>query len=87
MVPKMCKNAHKLNKGDENVKLDYSDLRLKIRSVYHRLEDFAKDMNISQGTLTQKLNGKSEWTRAEVEKTSVLLELSNEEIIRYFFRM
>ena len=64
---------------------DYSELRLKIRGVYHRLEDFAKDMDISQGTLTQKLNGKSDWMRAEVEKAASLLELSNEEIIRYFF--
>lgn len=68
------------------MKQDYSDLRLKIRSIYHRLEDFAKDMNISQGTLTQKLNGKSDWMRAEVERASALLGLSNEEIIRYFFR-
>ena len=67
------------------MKRDYSELRKKIRSIYLRLEDFAKDMNITSGTLSLKLSGKSEWSRAEIEKTADLLDLTPDEILLYFF--
>ena len=64
---------------------DYSELRKKIRGKYLRLEDFAKDLGITAGTLTFKLSGKSEWSRAEIEKAAELLELTPNEILHYFF--
>lgn len=68
------------------MKPNYADLRLKIRSAYHKFEDFAKDMGISPSTLSQKLSGNSEWTRIEVANAATLLNLSNEEIIDIFFK-
>lgn len=64
---------------------DYSEFRKKIRSVYLRLEDFAKDMNMATGTLSHKISGKSEWSRAEIEKAAELLDLTPNEILHYFF--
>lgn len=64
---------------------DYSDLRKKIRSIYEKLEDFAKDMGMSKGTLSLKLSGKSEWSRAEIERAATLLKLNPNEIIHHFF--
>lgn len=64
---------------------EYYEIRQKIRGKYRRMEDFAKDLGITQGTLSSKLMGKSEWTRAEIEKLAQLLELDPVDIIKYFF--
>lgn len=64
---------------------EYYEIRQKIRGKYRRMEDFAKDLGITQGTLSTKLMGKSEWTRAEIEKLAQLLELDPVDIIKYFF--
>ncbi|MBQ6906190.1 MAG: DUF739 family protein [Clostridia bacterium] len=64
---------------------DYTELRKKIRGKYLKLEDFAKDLGISVGTLTLKLAGKSEWSRMEIERTAILLDLTPDEILEYFF--
>lgn len=64
---------------------DYSELRKKIRSVYVKLEDFAKDMGMATGTLSLKLSGKSEWSRAEIERAATLLGLTPDEILHHFF--
>lgn len=67
------------------MKNNYSELRKKIRGKYLRLEDFARDLGITSGTLTLKLSGKSEWSRAEIVKTAELLDLTPDEILEYFF--
>lgn len=64
---------------------DYSELRKKIRGKYLRLEDFARDLGVTPSTLTLKLSGKSEWSRAEIERTADLLDLTPDEILLYFF--
>ena len=64
---------------------DYYELRQRIRGKYRRMGDCAKDLGIKPGTLSAKLNGKSEWTRAEIEKLAQLLELTPTEIMEYFF--
>ena len=46
------------------------ELRKRIRGKYLRIGDFAADLGITKGTLGLKLNGKSEWTRAEIEKVA-----------------
>lgn len=64
---------------------DYSELRQKIRGIYPRLADFAEDMGMTPSTLSLKLAGKSEWTRMEIEKVRLLLKLTVDEILLYFF--
>ena len=64
---------------------EYYEIRQKIRGKYRRMEDCAKDLGITQGTLSAKLMGKREWTRAEIEKLAQLLELTPTDIIKYFF--
>lgn len=64
---------------------DYYDLRQRIRGKYARIGDFAKALGVSRGTLSLKLMGKSEWSRAEIEKAAELLDLTPDEIMRYFF--
>lgn len=61
------------------------ELRKRIRGKYLRIGDFAADLGITKGTLGLKLNGKSEWTRAEIEKVARLLDFTPEEILHYFF--
>ena len=67
------------------MKRDYSELRKRIRSIYPRLADFAKDMGMTPSTLSLKLTGRSEWTRVEIEKVRRLLGLTVEELLFYFF--
>ena len=64
---------------------EYYELRMRIRGKYARIEDFAKALGMTKGTLGLKLAGKSEWKRAEIEKVAELLELTPDEILRYFF--
>lgn len=64
---------------------DYSELRQRIRGAYPRLSDFAEALGMTPSTLSLKLAGKSEWTRVEIEKVRLLLDLTVEELLRYFF--
>lgn len=64
---------------------NYSELKKKIRGRYLRLGEFAGDLGVTSSTLTLKLSGKSEWSRAEIERTSDLLDLTSDEILLYFF--
>lgn len=64
---------------------EYYEIRQKIRGKYRRMEDCAKDLGITQGTLSAKLMGKSEWSRVEIEKLAQLLELTPTDIMKYFF--
>ena len=67
------------------MKRKYAEFRKRILSKYLRLGDFAKDMGMTHGTLTLKISGKSEWSRAEIEKSADLLDLTPDEILLYFF--
>ena len=64
---------------------DYSDLIMKIRGKYLKLEDFAKDLGINSTTLKSKLTGRTDWKREEMMKAAELLDLTSEEILHYFF--
>ena len=60
-------------------------LRGRIREKFGTQEAFAKAVGMSETTLSSKLNGKTDWTRAEIEKASTLLGIPIEEIPCYFF--
>lgn len=64
---------------------NYSKLRGKIKEVFGRQDDFAVEMGMDRSTLSLKLNGKSDWTRLEIEKACLLLGIPVEEVHAYFF--
>lgn len=69
----------------ENVEMDYSKLRGKIKEVFGTEGAFAKAMGYNRCTISAKLNGQSEWTRADIEKACFLLDIPFSEVGSYFF--
>lgn len=63
----------------------YADLRGLIRSKYKTQARFAEAIGISACSLSNKLNGKAEWTAEEIRKSCEVLGISAEEIPTYFF--
>ena len=52
---------------------DYSKLRGKIKEVFGTQEKFADAMSMSTVTLSAKLNGRVDWTQAEMNLACDLL--------------
>ena len=65
--------------------MEYARLRGRIRTIYSTQAAFAKSMGISEGALSHRLNGHTEWTAEELRKACELLEIPAEEIHLYFF--
>ena len=65
--------------------MSYSKLRGKIREVFGTQEAFAAAMNMNTATLSGKLNGKTDWTRVEMELACSLLGVSMMDMHSYFF--
>ena len=65
--------------------MKFRKLRGRIRECYEKQELFANELGVSATTLSKKLNGKSEWTRPEIERACVLLEIPGEDVSAYFF--
>lgn len=65
--------------------MSYSKLRGAIRDKFHTQEAFAKAMNVSETTLSNKLTGKTEWSRQEIEDACRLLGIPIAEAHEYFF--
>ncbi|MBR5878353.1 MAG: DUF739 family protein [Akkermansia sp.] len=65
--------------------MSYARLRGRIREIYGTQEAFAKDMKKDPTTISYKLNGKTEWTRQEIEQACGLLDISMEQMPLYFF--
>lgn len=63
----------------------YAKLRGVIREKYTLQNSFAVDMGLANSTLSAKLNGRSEWTRAEMERACGLLSIPLAEAYLYFF--
>ena len=57
----------------------------RILEYFDTQADFAHAMGFSPVTLSKKLNGHVEWTRAEIEKACTLLHIAAEETHAYFF--
>lgn len=66
---------------------NYAKLRGKIREVFGSQEAFAGAMGMDRSTLSLKLNGKSDWTRLEIERACPLLHISIMEVPAYFFNV
>ena len=65
--------------------MSYSKLRGKIREVFGTQEAFAMAMVMNKATLSAKLNGKVDWTKAEMEKACSLLGIPLADMHYYFF--
>ncbi len=65
--------------------LEYALLRGRIRACFGTQAHFAQAMDMSECALSQKLNGRSEWTAGEIRKTCQLLEIPGSDIELYFF--
>ncbi|NCE99626.1 DUF739 family protein [Emergencia sp. 1XD21-10] len=64
---------------------DYSKLRGKIVEKYGTNAKFAKDMGLSERSLSLKLNGKVFWKQNEICTAAELLGIKNEDIQSFFF--
>lgn len=63
----------------------FSELRGLIRAKYKTQSRFAVALGIGVGALNAKLNGKTDFTRAEIEKSCVLLGIPFSKAGNYFF--
>lgn len=63
----------------------YAKLRGRIKEMYGIQDNFAAAMEMDRSTLSLKLNGKSDWTRLEIEKSCALLRIPLAEAHAYFF--
>jgi transcriptional regulator with XRE-family HTH domain len=64
---------------------DYSKLRGRIREILGTQSAFAKLLNISEATLSKKLNNDAEFTQGEMNLSSEVLNFPLSEIPVYFF--
>lgn len=69
------------------MKFDYSKLRGKIREVFSTQEQYANSMDLSETSITNKLNNNSYFTQAEIIKSIDLLKIDVNEIGAYFFTL
>ena len=65
--------------------MKYPELRGRIRSRFRTQTAFAIAMGVSPCSVSKKLNGKTEWTAAEIRKASEVLDIPPIQIPRYFF--
>lgn len=65
--------------------LKYAKLRGKIRECYGTQEAFSAAMAMHPSSISNKLNGATDWTRAEMEQAAKLLHFTLDEIHEYFF--
>lgn len=64
---------------------DYSKLAGRITEKYETQANFADAMELSEHTISLKLNKKIGWKQAEISKACDLLEIPIEQIPIYFF--
>lgn len=66
-------------------KTQYNKLKGRIVEKFGTISNFAENLSFSRITLTNKLNGKFQFTSKEIEEMTEKLEISQEEIGKYFF--
>ena len=67
--------------------MDYSKLKGKIIEKYSTQANFSKALNISERSLSLKLNSEVDWKQSEIFKATKLLGIPNDEIDQYFFKV
>lgn len=66
---------------------DYSDLYGKIVQKFGTQYRFAEALQMSEHSLSKKLNGKRPWKQADIENVCDLLDIKRKDIPRYFFTL
>lgn len=64
---------------------DYAKLLGKIKEKCGTQAEFAKQMHLSERTISQKLNNKVDFSQSEVLEASRILGIQRDEIDIYFF--
>lgn len=64
---------------------DYSALDGKITQVFGTRGNFAKAMELSERSVSLKMNGKVPWAQPEISKACNLLKIPDRKINIYFF--
>jgi len=65
---------------------DYSKLKGKIREVFGTQGAFAKSIQLSDVSVSNKLNNLIDWKQEEIEKSIEQLMIPHDEIHVYFFK-
>lgn len=65
--------------------MDYSKLKGKITELYSTQGNFAKALNMSERSLSLKLNSEIDWKQTEIVNAINLLGIPKKEIDQYFF--
>lgn len=65
--------------------MDANKLRYYIADRGKNMASFEAELGISKTALYRKMNGKSEFTRAEIQRAILYLGLSEEETMSVFF--
>lgn len=66
-------------------KYNYNKLKGRITEKVGNQSNFAKKMNLSDVTIYSKMNGKIEFKQSEILDACKILDISEEEIRKYFF--
>ena len=68
-------------------KVNYNKLRGKIVEEYGSQKQFSTQINLSEQSITAKLNGRSDFSQDDIIKWSNALHIKKEEIGTYFFNI
>lgn len=66
---------------------DYSKLLGRITEKFGTQSRFSEAMDMSERTLSLKLNGKVDWKQRDIDKACGLLGLDETDIATYFFAL
>lgn len=80
----MQKSTKRVRKGASRV-FDYSNLLRRIKEVFGKQSMFAKAMELSERSVSLKLNNLRDWTQDEMCRCCEVLMLPYTEIPNYFF--
>lgn len=65
--------------------MEYNKLRGRIVEKYGTMSNFAEKIDSSRQTVSQKLSGKSEFSRDDIQRYAAMLEIPKDEIGVFFF--
>ena len=68
------------------MKFDYSKLNGRITEIFNSQKKFAKAMNLSERSISLKLNNQRYWKNNEITRACNLLLIPDNQIGDYFFK-
>nr|DAR43227.1 MAG TPA: Protein of unknown function (DUF739) [Caudoviricetes sp.] len=63
---------------------DNRNLRERIKKIYGNQSGFAKDMELSERSISLKLTGARQWRQSEIYRAKELLKIKDKDIAKYF---